>query len=114
MVCNLGSCQTQSCTNSNTCPGGYLCDTTTGANRCVRIFGLDAGTFDAGSSSDAGVDRPLPFLSEKVSATTGAPGFSSEMFVSPFVARNPDIVAVDSARQFVAMEQESQLFGHSP
>ncbi len=110
-VCNLGACAAQVCQNSNTCPGGYLCDSVT-QHLCVRIFGLDAGAPDAGGPVDAGEARPLPFLSERVTATTAAPGVSAETFVSPFASRNPAIVAIDSARQYVALEQEGQLFGH--
>ncbi|MHB8872397.1 MAG: hypothetical protein ACYC8T_01800 [Myxococcaceae bacterium] len=109
-VCNLGACAEQSCQTSNTCPGGYLCETV--AQRCERIFGVDSGVPDAGGPSDAGSERPMPFVSDLVTATTAAPGFSPEIYVSPFIGRNPAMVAIDSARQYVALEQESQLYGH--
>ncbi|MBI3185757.1 MAG: hypothetical protein HYZ28_26770 [Myxococcales bacterium] len=113
-VCNLGSCQVQACVppNSDTCPGGYLCNAVTA--RCVRVFGLDGGVTDAGSALDGGDGRRRPFISEMVTLSTGSPSFGPEVFVSRFpVTRNgPEVVAIDSARQYVAMEQENQLFGH--
>ncbi|MFZ5471282.1 MAG: hypothetical protein ACOZIN_17810 [Myxococcota bacterium] len=108
-VCNLGTCQVQACQVNATCPSGYQC---VGATRCVRQFGADGGTADAGSSSGGAAREPLPFISARVEATTGPPAFAPEKFISPFQAKTPDLVAVDSARQFVALEQENQLFGH--
>lgn len=110
-VCDLGQCKTQTCQagGSVTCPFGYTCEP--GPMSCRRQFS-DAGTLDAGSVTDAGVFFALPLLSQPVMVTTGTPGFSPETTVGGFVARRLDLVAIDSARQFIALEQETQLFGH--
>ena len=110
-VCDLGACKTQSCQAGGpvTCPFGYTCEP--GPMACLRQFS-DAGVLDAGVIVDAGSFVPLPLLSALVPVVTGPPGFSPEVPVGGFVARHLDIVGIDSARQFIALDQESQLFGH--
>lgn len=109
-VCDLGTCKSQTCQAGGpaTCPVGYTC--APGPMTCLRQFS-DAGMLDAGVV-DAGVFVPSPLLSNRITLTTGAPGFSAETPVGGFVARKLDLVAMDTARQFVALEQETQLFGH--
>jgi hypothetical protein len=110
-VCDLGACKTQTCQAGGplTCPFGYTCEP--GPMACLRQFS-DAGTLDGGSTVDAGMFMPLPLVSQMVSVATGMPGVSPEVSIGGFVARRVDIVAMDSARQFIALDQESQLFGH--
>ncbi|MBS1152126.1 MAG: hypothetical protein H6Q89_3824 [Myxococcaceae bacterium] len=110
-VCDLGACKTQSCQAGGpvTCPFGYTCEP--GPMACQRQFS-DGGVIDAGTVTDAGAFIPLPLLSQLVSVTTGVPGISPEIPVGGFSARRVDMVAIDSARQFIALEQETQLFGH--
>lgn len=110
-VCDLGTCKSQTCQAGGpvTCPVGYTCEP--GPMTCLRQFS-DAGTLDAGTVVDAGVFIPSPLVSGLVSLTTGTPGFSPEVPVGGFVARKVELVAIDSARQFLSLEQETQLFGH--
>ncbi len=110
-VCDLGSCKTQTCQAGGpvTCPFGYTCEP--GPMSCVRQFS-DAGSLDAGSTMDAGMFFARPLLSPLISVATGVPGISAQTSIGGFPARRLDIVAIDSARQFVALEQETQLFGH--
>lgn len=106
-VCDLGVCQSQTCSpSSNTCPAGYDCPSTT----CQRS--PDAGAFDAGQTVNPGTFNALPFVSNLAGARTGKPSWAQETPVGGFVARRPDLVAIDSARQFIAMEQENQPVGH--
>ncbi len=110
-VCDLGTCKTQTCQPGGavTCPFGYTCEP--GPMSCFRQFS-DAGTLDAGPVVGGGTFIPLPMVSQLVSVATGTPGVSPETPIGGFAARRLDLVAMDSARQFVALEQESQLFGH--
>lgn len=107
-VCNLGQCEVLACVDSNICPAGYLC-----ANmRCERMFGFGDGGM-VGMGQDAGVERvPRPFISESQQISTSEAGFSGDRVVSDFAALNIDIAAVDTARQFMIMEQEGQIFGY--
>lgn len=110
-VCDLGSCKTQTCQAGGpaTCPAGYTCEP--GPMACLRQFS-DAGTIDAGAEMDAGMFMPSPLLSTGVTVATGMPGVSPEVTIGGFAAHRVDMVAIDSARQFIALEQETQLFGH--
>lgn len=108
-VCDLGVCKIQACQENATCPLGYQCFAST---RCVLVSLPDGGTPGGKGSSDGGVSRPLPLVSPPVTALTADPAFSKEISVSRFAARRPAMIAIDSARQFVALEQEGQLFGH--
>jgi hypothetical protein len=110
-VCDLGRCVPQSCMlGSTTCPGGYQCL----ANVCTRTTS-DAGGFDAGfQRPDAGsVNRPLPFISNEVALMAGAAGFSGDVTLGGFAGRRPSVAAIDTARAFVALEQEGQLVAHA-
>jgi|GEM_PF-2178325 len=110
-VCDLGACVSQTCQAGGpvTCPFGYTCEP--GPMTCLRQFS-DAGTIDAGVAIDGGMFLALPLLSKMVSVTTGPVGVSPEVPVGGFAARRLDIVAIDSARQLIALGQETQLFGH--
>jgi hypothetical protein len=117
-VCDLGQCQKQSCQpgGAATCPAGYDCFASD--MLCNRQFS-DAGSLDAGGSSDGGSFVSLPLLSESVIAKTGTPGLLADgghefpsYAVGGFSARRPELVAADSARQLVMLEQENQPFGH--
>ncbi len=108
-VCSLGTCQIQACTStSQNCPGGYACNAS--ISRCTRVSIADAGA-NAGPL-DGGVAGPLPMISERVWVRTGDAGYSTQVFVTPTAGREPDVVAFDSARQYVALEQNTQLLGH--
>ncbi len=118
-VCDLGQCKEQKCQSggASTCPAGYNC---LPANmNCVRAFS-DAGTLDAGMAPDAGgVFVTLPILSEAVVVATGKPGLRDggtyefpTYSVGNFAALHPSLIAVDSARQFVSVEQANAPFGH--
>jgi hypothetical protein len=110
-VCDLGQCQTQTCMlGSTNCPAAYQCL----AGVCTRTSS-DAGGFDAGfSRPDAGVgDRPLPFVSNEVTVTAGTPSFTSDLNLGGFPGRRPAVAAIDTARVFVALEQEAQLVSHA-
>lgn len=112
MVCNLGTCQQLACQTPDVCPGGYLCGGT--SHVCERQYGFnDGGTPDAGTP-DAGhvVSASAPFVSELVEVSTGAPSWSSDRVTSAFAGKNPDVAAADTARQFVILDQESQVFGY--
>lgn len=106
-ICDLGVCRAEACSVSNpACPVGYDCPSGT----CTRS--ADAGTaFDAGTGS-GGAFVSLPFISNLATARTGAPSWSAPTSVGGFAARRPDMVAIDSARQFIAVEQEGQPVGH--
>lgn len=106
-ICDLGVCRTEACSVSNpACPAGYDCPSGT----CTRS--ADAGTaFDAGTGT-TGSFVSLPFISNLATARTGAPAWSAPTPVGGFAARRPDMVAIDSARQFIAVEQEGQPVGH--
>ncbi len=109
-VCNLGQCVEQTCMTSDECPGGYLCHAN--SQLCERVIMADAGTPDAGMA-DAGTDnQPRPFVSEQIEVTTGPAQYSPDRVVSGFSATSPAMVAFDTARAFVIMEQESQIFGY--
>ncbi|MBX5482975.1 MAG: hypothetical protein IRZ16_14210 [Myxococcaceae bacterium] len=112
-VCNLGACQELPCTDSNVCPGGYVCDLQTD-HRCERIFGFGDGGVDGGTS-DAGVQdkTPRPFISELGQISTPqTAAYSADRVVSAFPSLNVDLEAVDTARQFMILEQEGQIFGY--
>ncbi len=111
-VCDLNQCRVQTCTpgGSATCPGGYQC---TPGGSCLRTA-FDGGTvFDAGAMVMTQTTIPLPLISNEVALLTRVPGFSPQTYLGGFPGRRPDLVAVDSARQFVALEQEGQLIGHA-
>lgn len=108
-VCDLGFCKTQTCQTNVTCPQpDYSCNANITPHECVRQGGMqmyiDAGTLQ-------GLNGSLAMLSQSWSVKTGAPTFHSQT-VGGFVARRPDMVAVDSARQFIVMEQGGQPVGH--
>lgn len=118
-VCDLGQCKDQKCqpgdAGASTCPAGYDCPP---AMSCTRAF-LDAGVLDAGSGLDGGAFVPLPMLSEAISVVTGKPGLLPDggyafpsFTVGNFAALEPNIVAIDSARQFVSLQQANAPFGH--
>ncbi len=108
-VCDLSQCKTQSCQPGGavTCPPGYVCQPT---KVCERMFS-DAGTLDAGMQM-TGNFVPLPLLSDLVTVSTGSPGFSSGVYLGGYAGLRPAVVGIDSARQFVALEQAAQPFGH--
>lgn len=107
-VCDLGQCKVQQCQNSSTCPPAYLCTNATTPSSCVRQAADGGFIF---GTSDAGAAAPAPFLSAAVSVKTGPPSFHQRP-VGGFVGVRPDMVAIDSARQFVALEQNGQPVGH--
>lgn len=109
-VCDLGQCKPQSCQpgGAMTCPPGYACQP---SQLCERMFS-DAGVFDAGMGQDAGNFLGLPILSDLVTVSTGSPGFSADIPLGGYPAARPALIGIDSARQFVSLEQEAQPFGH--
>lgn len=108
-VCDLNQCRAQSCqTGSSTCPSGYDCL----ASTCYRSFS-DGGTFDAGAADASVSNQPLQFISNPVALVRGAPGVGPTVPMGGFPGRRADLVAIDTARVFVAMEQEGQLIGHA-
>lgn len=109
-VCDIGQCKTLSCQNSNTCPAGYVCENQN-TFLCNRQYNSDGGTVVA--PKDAGpAELPKPFLSELGEATTQASSFHQSN-VSEFPAdEDPDMVAIDSARQVVTVQQYGQIFAH--
>lgn len=57
-VCNLATKQcTDKCTSNLSCPTGSTCTMSTGV--CTALSGTDAGTGDAGTSTDAGTDAGM-------------------------------------------------------
>lgn len=108
-VCDLGTCKTQTCQPGGavTCPPGYACQPN---QKCERMFS-DAGTIDAGMMM-MGNFTALPLLSNEVTLSTGSPSFSMDIPIGGYAGQRPAIVGIDSARQFVAVEQEAQPFGH--
>ncbi|MEW6433210.1 MAG: hypothetical protein AB1730_17035 [Myxococcota bacterium] len=111
-VCDLGQCKAQTCMlGSTTCPAAYQC---LPPGVCTRTSS-DGGSFDAGfQRPDASVgDRALPFVSNEVTVTTGEAMFTSDINLGAFSARRPAVVGIDTARAFVALEQEAQVVGHA-
>ncbi len=110
-ICDLAAgCVEKACSSPDECPAGYTCQA--GPGLCIRVVTPDAGMADAGVA-DAGVQEvPRPFISELVSVVTGAPQFSADRRVSDFPANSPTMVAFDTARAFMLMEQENQIFGY--
>lgn len=112
-VCNLGRCETQACQPAGmmTCPPGYSCQLNM---TCVRMFS-DAGTFDAGQPMvvDAGVFEPLPLLSKLIAASTGPATYAAPIPVGGYPSKRPDLLAFDTAHQFVAVEQDGLPVGHA-
>jgi len=111
-VCDLNQCRTQTCQPGGvqTCPNIYLCYPNGTCNR----QNADAGAFDSGVVAvDGGApDRPLAFISNPV-VVTSAPGtFQPDLPLGGFAGRRADMVAIDTARVFVALEQEGQIIGH--
>ena len=105
-VCDLGQCKQVACDTSNpACPTGYACPTG------ICVFAGDAGVRDAGQGS-GGTFVAAPFISNLAQAATGKPAWAAPVIVGGFAARRPSMVAIDSARQFVALEQENQPVGH--
>lgn len=110
-VCDLGTCMAQTCVMSITCPQpDYVCDLGVTPHVCLRTGGSMTG-IDAGMMM-AGPNGRLPMISQSQSVTTGPAAFRNETFLGGFQARRPDMVAIDSARQFVAMEQSGAPVGH--
>ncbi len=107
-VCDLNQCKTQTCMTSTTCPQpDYICNINVMPMRCERTgtsMGIDAGMMMVQSGA-------LPMISHSVSVKTGPPQFSGG-FIGGFQGRRPDMVAIDSARQFVALEQGNAPVGH--
>jgi hypothetical protein len=111
-VCDLGQCRVQTCQPGGllTCPIAYQCFPDGTCNRTA----FDAGMiFDAGSGTMTRPAVPLPFISNDVAAVTKPIAASPQVYLGGFPGRRPDIAAIDSARTFVALEQEGQLIGHS-
>lgn len=111
-VCDLAQCKVQTCQPGGalTCPNAYQCFPNGTCNRTA----FDAGmVFDAGSGMMMTAAIPLPFISNDSIALTRAPTPSPEVYLGGFPGRRPDIAAIDSARTFVALEQEGQLIGHA-
>lgn len=108
-VCNLGTCAPQTCTMSATCPLDYICNVNVMPNTCLRTG--NTGALDAGMMMTAPVVQ-LPMISPAVRVFTQTPTFGNQTFIGGFSARRPDMVAIDSARQFVAMEQGGAPVGH--
>ncbi|MFL5319729.1 MAG: hypothetical protein ACJ790_08730 [Myxococcaceae bacterium] len=110
-VCDLGQCKKLVCNTSAACPAGYVCENIN-TFTCNRQYNADGGQ---PQSSDAGppVDQePRPGLSEAQEATTG-PVTTKFQQVSEFPAdEDPDVVGIDSARQVVTVQQNSQIFAH--
>ncbi len=107
-VCDLGQCRTQTCQFSmaNTCPNAYQCFS---PGVCQRTG--DAGVFMGGGSVDGG-DRSLPFSSNTVSLLPGPAKPSPVYEVGQVAGKRPGIVGLDTARVFLALEQEGQLIAH--
>lgn len=109
-VCDLFKCVTQTCVSgSGTCPVDYACVGAT--STCFRTGG-GSGGFDAGNSSnDAGfVSRP--FVSE-LAVVQPRPAMPPEgSSIGGAAGRRPDVVAFDTARSCVVVEQQGQLFSH--
>ncbi|MBK7865170.1 MAG: hypothetical protein IPJ65_42550 [Archangiaceae bacterium] len=108
-VCDLGTCMQQTCQMNATCPQpDYVCDLGVTPHTCLRtgnsMMGIDAGMMMA-------IDLRLPMISPSQNVRAGPPSYS-ETFIGGFQARRPDMVAIDSARQFVAMEQGGEPVGH--
>lgn len=111
-VCDLGQCKVQMCQPGGliTCPNAYQCFPNGTCNRTA----FDAGTvFDAGSGMMMASGVPLPFISNDFIALTKPIAPAPQVYLGGFPGRRPDIAAIDSARTFVALEQEGQLIGHS-
>jgi len=108
-VCDLGMCKPQSCMMTSTCPQpDYICNVTGMPMECLRTGNsmvIDAGMMMMGMSGS------LKMISNPVQVTTGPPQFSQEL-IGGFPGRRPDMIAVDSARQFVALEQGNAPVGH--
>jgi hypothetical protein len=111
-VCSLGQCSVLTCQPGGpvTCPGGYQCFPNGTCNRTSFDSGV---VFDAGMGGMMVVGVPMPFISNDFSALTRVPAPSPQIYLGGFPGKRPDVVAVDSARLFVALEQEGQLIGHS-
>lgn len=111
-VCDLSQCRTQTCQPGGvqTCPATYACYPNGTCNR----QNVDAGTFDSGVVAvDAGAPaKPLPFVSNPVILTSAPGTFRPDVPLGGFAGRHADLVAIDTARVFVALEQEGQLIGH--
>jgi hypothetical protein len=111
-VCDLGQCRAQACQPGgvDTCPVQYQCAP---AGTCLRTAVDGGAVFDAGSGMMIVSETPLPFLSGDPLATTGSYGPSESVYLGGFPGRRGDVVAIDSARAFVVLEQEGQLIGHA-
>jgi hypothetical protein len=111
-VCDLLQCKPQSCPfgMTNTCPAGYQC---LNGGVCTRTSMVDAGNFnfDSGVASDGGVVLKIPFISNEVALSLGAPQIS-QFVVGGFSSRRPDIAGIDSARLAISLEQEGILTSH--
>jgi hypothetical protein len=115
-VCDLGTCRTLACQGGGqgSCPSGYACDPN--ARVCVRVLDTDGGVptaADAGTPAPQG-EQARPFVSERRTARTGAGGFGEPRTASDFPAdQDPEIAALDSARQVMLVQQAGQLFSHA-
>jgi hypothetical protein len=111
-VCDLGQCRVQTCQpgGADTCPVQYQCSP---AGTCLRTA-FDGGTvFDAGMGMMMVSETPLPMLSNDPVTISGSFGPSAPVYLGGFPGRRGDVVAIDSARAFVVLEQEGQLIGHA-
>ena len=115
-VCDLGTCRTLPCQGGGqgSCPAGYACEPN--ASVCVRVVDGDGGVpvaLDAGQPAPLG-EPSRPFVSERRTAHTGDAGFSEPRTVSDFAAdQDPEVAALDSARQVMLVQQAGQLFSHA-
>jgi hypothetical protein len=111
-VCDLGQCKVQTCQPGGmvTCPVAYQCFPSGTCNRTASDAGM---IFDAGTSRPMMAAIPLPFISNDFIAMTRAPTPSATTYLGGYSGKRPDLVAIDSARVFVALEQEGQLIGHT-
>ncbi len=111
-VCTAGVCKSVACNGPGACPAGYDC--LGNPTVCTRTFEKDAGTPDAGPPDAGPGPLALPFLSPLASATTAPPRFAAaDLPVTPFAGKDPEILAIDSARQVIAVEQDNQLFAYT-
>lgn len=107
-VCSLGQCKELKCATQDGCPLGYAC----ASGSCFRSFVPDAGNLGTGDPDGGMANIEAPLVSEKIVLQTAQASFSPEVPLTQYAAQNPSLVAADTARQFVAVEQEGQLYGY--